>query len=54
MPDPVRYELAQVHRHLSNFAKPWEMQVGHVIPRDATFTSIGDVRNTGGGTFVMN
>ena len=51
MTDPVRHELAQVHRHLSDFSKPWEMQVGHVIPRDATFTSIGDACNTGGGAF---
>ena len=53
MTPPVLRELTQVYEHLRDQSKPWEMQIGHVIPCDATgtFTSIGDACTTGGGAF---
>ena len=47
----VHRELVQVYEHLRDPSKIWEMQIGHVIPRDATFTSIGDACTAGGGAF---
>ena len=34
---------------MANFATPWEMCIGHTVPRDAQFTSIGDACLDGGG-----
>lgn len=51
MTPAVLRELTQIYEHLRDPSKPWEMQIGHVIPRDATFTSIGDACTAGGGAF---
>ena len=48
---PVQYELRRLYTHMANFATPWEMCIGHTVPRDAQFTSIGDACLTGGGAY---
>ena len=47
----VRDELTYLHSLLANPNYKWEMQIGHVIPRDPQFTSTGDACLTGGGAY---
>ena len=47
----VADELEHLHSLLANPEYKWEMQIGHVIPRDPQFTSFGDACLTGGGAF---
>ena len=47
----VRDELTYLHSLLANPAYAWEMQIGHVIPRDPQFVSTGDACLTGGGAY---
>ena len=51
LPPSVINELKHVHSLIANPTYKWEMQIGHVIPRDAQFTSIGDACLTAGGAF---
>ena len=44
-------ELAHVHSLIANPDYKWEMQIGHVIPRDPQFTSLGDACWDAGGAF---
>jgi hypothetical protein len=48
---PVKAELAHLHRLLADPTYKWEMNIGHVIPRDPQFTSFGDACLKGGGAF---
>ena len=48
---PVSYELKQLHSLLADTTITWSISIGHVIPRDAQFTSLGDACGTGGGAF---
>jgi hypothetical protein len=47
----VRIELDYLHSLLANPNYKWEMQIGHVIPRDPQFTCTGDACLTGGGAY---
>jgi hypothetical protein len=47
----VLCELTHVHSLIANPTYKWEMQIGHVIPRDPQFTSFGDACLTAGGAF---
>ena len=51
IPDSVRHEIYQLHAHLADITKPWSISIGHVIPRDAQFTSLGDACGIGGGAY---
>ena len=51
IPKPVSHELQQLHALLNNPTINWSISIGHVIPRDAQFTSLGDACGTGGGAF---
>jgi hypothetical protein len=44
-------ELTHVHSLIANPEYKWEMHIGHVIPRDAQFTSLGDACLAAGGAF---
>ena len=44
-------ELAYLHSLLADPNYKWEMQIGHVIPRDPQFTCTGDACLTGGGAY---
>lgn len=46
---PVRAELQFLHTYLSDFSNPWEVLIGHVVPRSPTYESAGDASLTGGG-----
>jgi hypothetical protein len=50
---PKRYDQNSITSILllANPTYAWEMQIGHVIPRDLQFTSTGDACLTGGGAF---
>ena len=54
IPPPVTSELRYLHNLLANPQYRWEMQIGHVIPRDAQFTSFGDACLDGGGAFCTD
>jgi hypothetical protein len=46
---PVRAELQYLHAYLSDFSNPWEVLIGHVVPRTPNYQSAGDASLTGGG-----
>jgi hypothetical protein len=46
---PVYAELKYLHTYLSDFSNPWEVLIGHVVPRSPTYQSAGDASLTGGG-----
>ncbi len=46
---PVRAELQFLHSYLSDSSNPWEVLIGHVVPRSPTYKSAGDASLTGGG-----
>jgi hypothetical protein len=45
----VHAELQYLHAYLSDFSNPWEVLIGHVVPRSPTYKSAGDASLTGGG-----
>ena len=47
--EPVRAELQYLHTYLSDFSNPWEVLIGHVVPRSPTYQSAGDASLKGGG-----
>ena len=49
--EPVIHELQQLYNILADTSRPWSISIGHVVPRDAQFTSIGDACGIGGGAF---
>jgi hypothetical protein len=51
IPPSVTHELHQLHQHLADTTRPWSISIGHVVPRDPQFTSLGDACGTGGGAF---
>jgi hypothetical protein len=46
---PVHAELAYLHAYLSDPNNPWEVLIGHVVPRQPNYHSAGDASLTGGG-----
>ena len=38
----LRYELTLLHDHLADFAKPWRINIGHLIPRSHFLTTTSD------------
>ena len=51
LPAPVQFELENLYSILADAQRPWSISIGHVVPRDAQFTSLGDACGTGGGAF---
>ena len=47
-------ELKHLHSLLANPQYRWGMQIGHVIPHDAQFTSFGDACLAGGALSATN
>jgi hypothetical protein len=47
----VQDELSYLHSLFANPNYKWEMQIGHIIPRDPQFTCTGDACLTGGGAY---
>ena len=45
----VHAELQFIHDYLSDSSNPWEVLIGHVIPRSPNYRSAGDASQTGGG-----
>jgi hypothetical protein len=45
----VKRELHYLHAYLSVRSNPWAISIGHLVPRDPTFTTTGDASNLGGG-----
>jgi hypothetical protein len=45
----VRSELQYLYTYLSNPANPWEVLIGHVVPRMPNISSAGDASQQGGG-----
>ena len=48
-PPDFREEIKWLHSYLSVPANTWEISIGHIIPRDPTFTSAGDASLDAGG-----
>jgi hypothetical protein len=46
---PVHAELQYLYTYLSDFSNPWEVLIGHVVPRSPTYESAGDASLNGGG-----
>ena len=42
LPAPVQFELENLYSILADAQRPWSISIGHVVPRDAQFTSLGD------------
>ena len=51
IPLSVTNELRQLHEHLADPSRDWSISIGHVVPREPQFTSIGDACGIGGGAF---
>jgi hypothetical protein len=51
LPPSVIRELRQSYNHLADQSRDWCISIGHLVPRDAQFTSIGDASGIGGGAF---
>ncbi|KAI2510867.1 hypothetical protein MHU86_3488 [Fragilaria crotonensis] len=49
--EAVAFEIRNIESLLANKDRPWSISIGHVIPRDAQFTSLGDACGIGGGAF---
>ena len=49
LPTAVNYELEQIHKILTDVTNSWSINIGHVVPRDAQYTSLGDACGVGGG-----
>ena len=44
----VTAEFQYLQTYLSNRLNPWEVLIGHVVPRDPNYRSAGDASQTGG------
>ena len=51
LPTTVNYEFKQIHEILTDITNSWSINIGHVGPRDAQYTSLGDAWGVGGGAF---
>lgn len=49
--DAVITELRHFHEHMADTSRPWSISIGHIIPRDAQFVSVGDACGLGGGAY---
>ena len=49
--ESVAAEIKYLHSLLADKTYLWQMNIGHVIPRDAQFTSFGDACLVGGGAY---
>jgi hypothetical protein len=47
----ILFELEQLRTALMDLSRPWSINIGHVITRDAQFTSFGDACGIGGGAY---
>ena len=47
----IRWNLQCVFEHLSDRNNDWGQQIGHIIPRDPTFISLGDASHDAGGGY---
>lgn len=47
----VHRELQSLYLYMADTTRPWAISIGHIIPRDAQFTSLGDACGLGGGAF---
>jgi hypothetical protein len=45
----VHAEIQYLHSYLSDPSNPWEVLIGHVVPRHPNYHSAGDASQTGGG-----
>ena len=54
LPQGVQHELQSLHDQLADQSNPWSTSIGHIIPRDAQFTSLGDACGAGGGAYCHN
>jgi hypothetical protein len=45
----VHAEIQYLHSYLSDLSNPWEVLIGHVVPRCPNYRSAGDASQTGGG-----
>jgi hypothetical protein len=44
-------ELKYLHTYLHTPTNPWAISIGHLVPREHTFTTTGDASNLGGGAY---
>ena len=51
LPQGVQHKLQSLHDQLADQSNPWSTSIGHIIPRDAQFTSLGNARGAGGGAY---
>ena len=49
--DAVAFEIRSMYAIMADPNRPWSISIGHVIPRDAQFTSLGDACGIGGGAY---
>ena len=49
--DSVAREIQNIYEHMNNPSITWAISIGHVIPRDAQYTSFGDACGIGGGAY---
>jgi hypothetical protein len=54
IPPSVTHKIKALHPHLADTTRPLAISIGHVVPRDPQFTSIGDACGIGGGLSAMN
>jgi hypothetical protein len=47
----VRRKLKYLHNYVRTPTNPWAISIGHLIPREHTFTTTGDASNLGGGAY---
>ena len=50
--DSVAREIQNIYEHMNNPSITWAISIGHVIPRDAQYTSFGDACGIGGGSIL--
>ena len=49
MTPAIHEQLQFLHTYLSDNSNPWEISIGHIIPRVPTWTTAGDASTLGGG-----
>jgi hypothetical protein len=47
----IHFCVQAIFTNLSDRTNDWGQQIGHIIPRDPTFTSLGDASNDAGGGY---
>ena len=47
----IQFCTQSIFDHLSNRNNDWGQQIAHIVPRDPTFTSLGDASNVAGGGY---